>query len=167
MANVRSLKVVDGGEFSSKHGGRWVRLRNLWFPKLVLWQRGLVPLLWRERFPAVVFLGDYHFISTWVGAVVARLRGTKVLMWTQGVRSRETGLKRLVRRAFYGLAHAVMLYGHRAKRLLEASGMEPQRLHVIFNSLDYARQAAVREEPSERGARTSGARSLATQTRGS
>ena len=41
-----------------------------------------------------------------------------------------------MRRLFYRLAHGLLLYGHRARDLLTEVGFAPDRLYVVFNSLD-------------------------------
>ena len=105
----------------------WIPLNNIWLRKNILWQRGLLPFLWRSRPKAVIFLGDSHFVSTWVSALLVRLRGGRVFMWTHGMLRREKGLKRAARLAFYSLAHGLLVYGHRAKNLLREAGYPEQR----------------------------------------
>lgn len=109
------------------------RLRNRWFGP-ALWQSGLLGLLVRQRFDAVVFLGDVAYVSTWVASAVARARGSKVLFWTIGWHRPERGVRRWVRLCFYRLSHALLLYGIEGERLGIALGYPPERLNVIGNS---------------------------------
>jgi glycosyltransferase involved in cell wall biosynthesis len=146
LSNIASLKLIDPESLTSAHPRRWVTLRNAWLSKNTLWQRGLVSLIWRERPDAVIFLGDAHFLSTWVAAAIARLRGTTVLMWTHGLLRSETGWKLAVRMAFYSLADTLLVYGARAKQLLANAGYPEDRIDVIFNSLDHGKQTIVRNE---------------------
>lgn len=143
-SNLKSLKVVDPARFEQAHGLCWVQVRNRWFPGKVLWQSGLLAYLWRASPDAIIFLGDAHFVSTWVAAIIARMRGTKVLMWTHGLVRSDRGPKGSIRRAFYSLADKLLVYGHRAKSLLEDAGLPPEKVHVIYNSLDHPRQLSVR-----------------------
>jgi len=152
-SNIESLRLVDRDALESDYPGCWIPLTNIWLRQHILWQRGLFPFLWRSRPTAIIFLGDFHFVSTWVGALLVRLRGGKVFMWTHGMLRREKGLKRAARLAFYSLAHGLLVYGHRARMLLREAGYPEERVHVIFNSLDHEKQLAVRREllnyPSE------------------
>ncbi|MHC5005260.1 MAG: glycosyltransferase, partial [Planctomycetota bacterium] len=75
----------------------------------------------------------------------ARLAGKRVLFWTHGWTHPDSPLAAALKRAFFGLAHGLLLYGHGAKVIGLASGFDAERLHVIYNSLDYAAQRAARE----------------------
>ncbi|MBZ0173614.1 MAG: glycosyltransferase, partial [Phycisphaerales bacterium] len=72
------------------------------------------------------------------------LRGKRVLFWTHGWQKREPGLKGKFRNAFYRLAHGLLLYGHNAKCVGLGCGFDADRMHVIYNSLDYRTQERVR-----------------------
>lgn len=145
VSSVASIRLLDHESFTRDLGARWTVLRNVWFPAHFLWQRGLMSLLLKNPPAAVVFLGDFHMLSTWMAAVVARLRGTRVFMWSHGYLRRERGLKGYVRLLFYRLADALLVYGRRAKALLEERGYEPERVEVIYNSLDHERQIGIRK----------------------
>lgn len=107
-------------------------------------QRGVVSLAWRSDITTLVFLGDVQFVTTWFAAMVARLRGKRVLFWTHGWTRPETGLKLLLRSSFYRLGHGLLLYGRRARQLAIKYGFRPADLYVIFNSLDYDVQKNLR-----------------------
>ncbi len=134
---LATLPIEEGGL-------RWRFLRNRWLGGELLWQHGLFRLSTSNEYDAVVYLGSAHYLSTWVSALAARLRGKRVLMWTHGYVRRETGLKGLVRRSFYGLAHALLLYGNHAKRIAAETGFDPKDLYVVYNSLDYDTQLECR-----------------------
>ena len=109
-------------------------VRNLWLGPL-LWQRGVVGLAWRRGHDALVFRGSWLTLSTWVGAAIARLRGKRVFFWMIGWRRRERGFRRPLRPLYLRLAHVVLLYGERARRLGIEHGYPAERLRVIGNSL--------------------------------
>ncbi|GFE87064.1 glycosyltransferase [Steroidobacter agaridevorans] len=113
------------------------------------WQTGAVTEAATGRFDVYVFMGDASWLSTWVAACIARARGRRVLFWTHGWTRPDRGLKRLVRVLFYRLANGLLLYGEHGKRLGIAAGFDPNRLHVIFNSLDFDQQQALRASISE------------------
>lgn len=113
---------------------RTVHLENHWL-RGVLWQKGLLAAI-RDDYDAVVFLGDATHASTWIGALFARARGSRVLYWTIGWHRPERGLKRLVRASFYRLAHRVMLYGSDGRAIGASVGFPLRRMVVIGNSGD-------------------------------
>ncbi len=108
-------------------------------------QSGVIRFALRRDVQAIIFLGDAQYLTTWAAALLARLTGKRVFFWTHGWSDNERGFKDRVRRAFYRLAHGLLLYGHRAKHIGAAKGFAPAQMHVIYNSLDYAVQRTARE----------------------
>lgn len=112
----------------------------------ILLQRGLLRLALRRDLQTIIFLGNALYPATWLAAIVARLTGKRVLFWTHGWIERDHGLKLRIRCAFYRLAHGLLLYGHMAKMIALEAGFAPERLHVIYNSLDYDQQKRARAQ---------------------
>lgn len=147
-SNLPALRTMDPALADrpvSEGGLRWSFVRNLWLRKMALWQTGHIRLALSSDYDTIIYLGDWRFVSTWISALLARLRGKRVLMWTHGLRSRSRGLLGRVRMAFYSLAHGLLLYGHHARSLLINAGFDPDALYVIYNSLDYEEQKALRD----------------------
>ncbi len=109
-----------------------------------MWQKGVVGLALGNEFDALILLGNAYWPSTWLAAILGRLRGKRVLFWTHGWITPPRGAKGAFRNAFYRLAHGLLLYGHLAKQYGIEAGFDPGRLHVIYNSLDYDAQRAAR-----------------------
>jgi len=103
----------------------------------LLWQQASVLVALSPKFDAIIYLGNPNFVSTWVGALLGRMTGKRVIFWAHGWLKPESALKSLLRRTFYRLAHRVMVYGERAKTLGVADGFPESRISVIYNSLDY------------------------------
>lgn len=130
---------------SPKEGGlNWGILANSWFFKYFLWQRGVIRLCYSEEFDSIIFLGNMYYISTWIGALLARLKGKKVIFWTHGFIKQEKNIKGFIRSLFYRLAHEILTYGHRAKDILISKGFNTNRIKVVYNSLDYDNQVKFR-----------------------
>jgi glycosyltransferase involved in cell wall biosynthesis len=110
-----------------------------------LFQKGLIGLGLRRDLDAVIYLGNPYFVSTWLSALLARLAGKRVLFWTHGWTRADQGIKAWLRSTFYKLSHGLLLYGHSAKMSGLAHGFPLENLHVVYNSLDYEKQKAVRE----------------------
>ena len=114
----------------------------------LLFQRRLIRLSLRRDISSIIFLGDVHFVMTWVAAVIARIFSKRVLFWTHGWKTQESGIKGLTRSLFYRLPHGLLLYGNRSKQIGMAKGFEAERLYVIYNSLDYQAQRTIRRSIS-------------------
>ena len=94
----------------------------------------------------VIFLSNMYAVHVWLGAILARFRGHRVLFWGHGWILHESSVRAWVRRRFYSCAHAVLLYGRRAKVIATEQGFPAHRLHVIYNSLDVdAQRDALRQ----------------------
>jgi glycosyltransferase involved in cell wall biosynthesis len=66
-------------------------------------------------------------------------------MWTHGFRRWESAMKAKVRLSFYALADCLLVYGHRAKEILRGYGYPERRVRVVYNSMDYQKQALLRQ----------------------
>lgn len=134
------IKLTD--DFPS---GRFRKTRA-WWPGPFLIQPGAVLAALGTRYDTLILLGDSKWPTTWLAALVGRIRGKRVLMWTHGWLREESGLQRRFRDCFYKLANALLLYHNRAKSIGIAHGFDPDRMHVIYNSLDTEAQRAVADE---------------------
>lgn len=113
-------------------------LSNVYFKgKLLFWQQGILTTCIVKKIDTAIILGDSYIISNWIAAVILRFKGTKVVFWSHGLYGDEPWLKKWYRTLFYRLANDHLLYERRAKELMIASGFKANKLHVIFNSLDY------------------------------
>jgi len=146
---IPSLKTVNvhKSQLPVEQGGlRWRLVKNHWLKNKILWQDGVVSLGARKEFDAIIYLGVVYHISTWMSCILAKLTGKKVYMWSHGFLRKESGLKGLVRSAFYRLADGMLLYHHRARELFIERGFSPEKLDVLYNSLDVATQKKVRDK---------------------
>lgn len=104
------------------------------------WQHGTIKATLLLDFDAYILGGDVKYISSWVGAALAKLRRRRVLFWTHGWTHADAGLKRLTRRLFYRLADGLLLYGDRAKNIGIECGFAADTLYVMRNSVDFDHQ---------------------------
>jgi|CXWL01.1.fsa_nt_gi glycosyltransferase involved in cell wall biosynthesis len=123
----------------------WMRTRNTWLPGGLLWQWSVLPALMNTRYDGVVFLGDPHYLSTWVAAIAARLIRKPIFFWTIGMHRPDQGLTRIVRNLWHKLPRLVLVYGEYAKSLMVMGGLATERIAVIGNSLDFEEQSHIFE----------------------
>lgn len=142
-----SLKVLehDADRTAPELVARWTVIRNHWILRKLLWQPAILKLAVSPRFDCLILLGNANFLSTWVAAVLARVTGKRVLMWTHGYLRREPRLKAMTRFLFYRLANGLLLYGNRARMILGELGYPSRDMYVVYNSLDYDRQLELRQ----------------------
>jgi glycosyltransferase involved in cell wall biosynthesis len=129
-----AIPHADPGRFR-----RFVRAPFRVGPMHLLWQPKAVGAAFSREYDAIVMLGDPHFVSTWLAASIARLRGIPVLFWTHGWRREEHPAKLVARNVFHRLADRVMVYSERSKQIGVSSGFPTDRITVVYNSLDVDR----------------------------
>jgi glycosyltransferase involved in cell wall biosynthesis len=132
------------------HGDeRFHRAPMMRLPAGLTWQSGVLRETLFGRYDTYILLGDAKWLSSWIGAIAARVRGKRVLFWTHGWNRCEHGMKRRLRSLFYRLGNGLLLYGERARQIGKANGFDPGRLYVMYNSLDFEFQQALRVSVSE------------------
>jgi glycosyltransferase involved in cell wall biosynthesis len=110
------------------------------------WQQGLLGHILWHSYDAIVFTGNFAFLSTWVAVLVAKIKGQKVVFHTHGWLEKEYGFKGWVRNCFYHLADSLLLYGETAREIGRANGFSGHELRVIYNSIDYDAQKKARSK---------------------
>jgi len=139
------LAVLDPVRLSRAPDICGVRLRNHWWRQW-LWQSGLPRLCLGGGWDAGVFLAAPQYLSTWLGACLISFLGGRVIFWTHGIYGCDSRWRRVVKQAFYSVADKILVYGHYEAGLLREQGVSRGRLAVVYNSLDYAAQKAVRTQ---------------------
>lgn len=134
-------QTIASGQAVANHQPRNVRMIG----KRLLWQQGALSLALLGDYDRYIFLGNPFILSTWIAAILVRVRGRPVYFWTHGWLRREKGTKGLIRNTFYRLADGLMVYGERARLIGADTGFDLNRIHVIGNSLDYDVQRDARE----------------------
>ncbi len=99
-------------------------------------------------FDNLIFAGDVRDLTSWYILLMCRFRKkkTKTILWTHGYYGKESFLEDFVKKIYYGLSDNVLLYGNYAKKLMIANKIaNPDKLHVIYNSLDYEKHLKHRQ----------------------
>lgn len=119
---------------------RQLTVTNRWLGRL-LWQSGLLRLCYGKKYDAAIFVGNASFLTTWIAAVLMRLRGTRVYFWTIGWHKPDSNrLKRVIRTSFYRLADHLLLYGQDGHAIAVAAGLGPAKMTIIGNSYSQTKQ---------------------------
>lgn len=92
-----------------------------------------------------IITGQPFNLSAWGLLILNKFRSKKTYIWNHGWYGNESFLKKLLKKAQIKLATGYFLYGNYAKILMEKEGINPKKLHVIFNSLSYSEQLKIRK----------------------
>lgn len=139
-----SIRQIEFDESWAPFRQRIHVVRNLRFRSVVVFQIGVMSKVIMGRWDAVVVLGDMFILSNWIIALLVRLKRSKMFFWGHGLYGNEGIIKRFFRRLFLSLAHGHFLYGDHAKKLMIDERFPSERLHVVYNSLDYDLHRAIR-----------------------
>ena len=127
---------------------KFLKVKNSFFRKFI-WQKGLIKILTHNKFDAVIFLGEDRQLSTWFSLFMFKFMRGKTYLWSHGLYGREKFYRRWMRVFFMNLANGDFVYNNRAKQLLIEAGIAENKLHVIYNSLDFDNIEKLRVEFSE------------------
>ena len=151
--DIPGLRIVDSSycDTNYKNGGiSWVRIKNFTFRQVCFWQSGLILLALSREHEVHVYWGEAHRISTWISVIISKILGKKIAFWSHGIYGNEGRFKLFVRRKFYQLADAILLYSDYGKQLMVHYGFNVDHLYVIKNSLDTDRQNKLYERNLEK-----------------
>jgi glycosyltransferase involved in cell wall biosynthesis len=107
------------------------------------WISGMTSVLFKKH-DYYILTADPFILSNWIFLILNMPLKKKVYLWGHGWYGREGKLKRLVKLIFFKLSDGVFLYGNYAKNLMESEGIDSNKLHVIYNSLNYDLQLKIR-----------------------
>lgn len=123
--NVKQLKTIKIGPFN--------------------WIKNSMQLVFKP-YKKLILIGDPFCVSVWVILIINKFKRNKTFLWTHGWYGDESKLKVVLKKLFFNLSDGVLLYGNYAKNLMIKEGFNADRLHVIYNSLDYDVQLKIREK---------------------
>lgn len=148
---IGGSRQVDGIPHADmSHFASVVRAETMSVTPRLRWQHSIVLRAALANTDCVVYTGDPVFISTWIAALTSRIRGVRVLMWTHGWTHRDSGLRRLVRIAFYNLADALLIYADEGRRIGREMGYR-KPIHVIHNSMSLSSYRRPRTQTTTTG----------------
>lgn len=130
-----NIKKVDNGYLKKSK----CNLENVIIKEPIYWQKGTIGLL-SNGYDAFLTAVDYWCISAWVFAFICKIKNKKLYFWTHGWYGNENYLKKAIKKIFYSFATGIFLYGEYSKKLMVSNGYNANKLHVIYNSLDYDSQ---------------------------
>ena len=118
-------------------------MKNITLLGYLIWQSSIIKTCLFKNYEAILFLGEMTIISTWIGAIFARLRGKKVIFRGHGMYGNEKGFKLFFRKLFYKIPSFHLVYSERSKNIMIKNGFLKDKINVIYNSLDFDSQKRI------------------------
>ena len=107
------------------------------------WQQGALKLL-KSDYTDIITPGDIYCISTWLMILLSKFYKKNLYFWAHGAYGDESRLRARIQRFRYTHIKGAFLYGNYAKDILVKYGVPENKLHVVYNSLDYDEQFPMR-----------------------
>ncbi len=104
---------------------------------LIEYTTGWLSLAFDSRYQKYVITSNSFALNQWVFLLLCCLQRKKVYAWSHGLKSRKVHKILVYIGKIYGsLLTGYFLYGNRARQNMIDLGYKPEKLHVIYNSLD-------------------------------
>lgn len=107
-------------------------------------QKGVLKLLF-QPYDIYLMTGEPYCLTTWLFLFLHLFSRKKIIFWTHGWYGDESFAKIVLKKIFFGLADHILTYGNYAKKLMVEHGFRPDKISVIYNSLDYTSALKIRE----------------------
>ena len=106
-----------------------------------------MPGLIRANYDTYLIADDMRGIATWFFLIRKTLfhRTKRVFCWGHGELGKEGRFKQLFYRWFYRMCDGAFIYNERSCNLMAERGIPKEKLHTIYNSLDYDTQLLLRQ----------------------
>jgi len=112
------------------------------------WQKGLVSMLFKKKYQNFLVLSEVRSLSFWVFMLLKWLffPGKHVYGWSHGLYGREGRLRQKLERWKTNAMTGLFLYNNYSRQLYIDIGVKPEKVMVIYNSLDYENQLILRKQ---------------------
>lgn len=113
------------------------------------YMHGVPSLAFKDYSDYLLLLGPLS-ISSWLLLLLLKFSPKKhVYGWTHGWYGKENKFQGWLKKLNFKLADGIFVYGNYARDLMINEGFNPDKVHVIYNSLDYERQIELRNQVSK------------------
>ncbi|TKG95376.1 glycosyltransferase [Puteibacter caeruleilacunae] len=142
LSDIKKMNYEDLKGFKKE-------VKNVKFVRYPLYyQKGILSLL-HEEYTIYLMLGESICVSTWLMLILAKFTKKRIYLWSHGWYGKESMMRSFMKKIFFSLAQGVFLYGKHAKNLMMDQGIKKDKLHVIYNSMNYLEQRNHRKKLKE------------------
>ena len=113
------------------------------------WSSGWLRIAFSRKYDRFIITQDLYAVNQWLFAFACSLLHKKIYVWSHGLKSADpekqgSRTTRLLRVWYDRFVAGYFLYGDRAKENMYLAGYDLDRLHPVYNSLDYSESLALR-----------------------
>lgn len=124
-----------------------VELETNWLFNKLAWMKGQLNLLFSHKYKAFVLTGQPFFVSDTFFVLLCFFTSKKVYLWNHSPKNNVSGFKFWYNKILLSLTDGFFLYSNYNKNILTNKfKINRNKLHVIFNSLDYEFHKSIRNE---------------------
>lgn len=136
------IKKADCSQLKGFRG----ELKNLYWGNWV-WRKGVIKLAFKKEYDTYIITGEPHTLSLIPFNLLCLLLRKKVYSWQHGIANPNLSLvKRFNQKILLSMQAGVFLYGNWARNVMIRMGYNPNKLHVVYNSLDYDTSLSLRDK---------------------
>lgn len=111
------------------------------------WTSGVLKLAFKKKYNKYIITPNLFSISQWLFVFFCWVLNKEIYTWEHGLHSENVkSIWVLQRKLYYRFIKGVFLYGNRAKENMINLGFCNQKLHVIYNSLNYNESIYIRKK---------------------
>lgn len=140
FGHIDSIRDLDTSGFK----GNVVSLSNKILPFGLYWQKGSIALSCKSKFDYYILIGDAKCLTVWLCALLAKIRGKKILFWSHGSLREVKGKRKIILNMFWKLADCGLIYNNRSRRIMADARVGNGNYVTVYNSLNYPEQLKLR-----------------------
>ncbi len=111
------------------------------------WTPGMIGLAFNKNYMQFLITPNLFAINQWLFVLFCWILGKDVYTWEHGLKTKKVRLIWVFQQKFfYYFIKGVFLYGNKAKVNMEQLGFRGEKLHVIFNSINYKESFKLRTD---------------------
>ena len=137
FCGIKTLDIQESATINPDGLLRWYFLKNVLIGPRLIFQSGIISKCIFTNYDVYVLLGEMSSISSWIAAIICRLRKKPLIFWGHGLYGNENAVKKFFRLTYYRLPDLHFVYGNRARELMINSGFIPEKIITVYNSLDF------------------------------
>lgn len=149
FSGIKTIDINESKSINCDGKLNWFFLKNLFIKNFLFYQTGIISKCVRTNYDAYILYGEMHCISNWLAAMICKIRKKPLLFWGHGLYGNEKFIKKAVRLLYYRIADYHLVYGNRSRNLMIESGFNPDKVYVVYNSLDYNSHKKIYEKRNQ------------------
>lgn len=138
-----NIKKIDFREFDFKIK----ELQTIWFFGKLAWMKNQIKLLFSCEYHSYILTGQPFFLSDTFFIMLCFFTNKKVYIWNHSPKNQINTVRYFYNKIIFFLVDGFFLYSDLDRDLMiNDYKVDKQKLHVIYNSLDYEKQLKLRDD---------------------